>query len=159
MASGQPDNKVPPPADAIAGENGQPVAPALEGKEDVGEEEQLEQALKTLKEMHIQVSQTSYLVIIQNLNLIPEQLRGLRTTIPRLIAPLTSKQPSPEALFRGFSDSANLANQEVQEFRRLMTDEKSVEVMEQARRSRAANPRGIKPWRVTEHSDWLTRDS
>ncbi|PBP16747.1 hypothetical protein BUE80_DR012601 [Diplocarpon rosae] len=140
MASGQPDNKVPPPADAIAGENGQPVAPALEGKEDVGEEEQLEQALKTLKEMHI-------------------QLRGLRTTIPRLIAPLTSKQPSPEALFRGFSDSANFANQEVQEFRRLMTDEKSVEVMEQARRSRAANPRGIKPWRVTEHSDWLTRDS
>ncbi|PBP17570.1 hypothetical protein BUE80_DR011685 [Diplocarpon rosae] len=139
MASGQPDT-VPRPEDAIVGENGQPVAPALEGQEDVGEEEQLEQALKTLKEMHI-------------------QLRGLRTTVPRLIAPLTSKQPSPESLFRGFSDSANIANQEVQEFRRLMTDQKSVEVMEQARKSRAANPKGIKPWRVTEHPDWLTRDS
>ncbi|CAL3965747.1 hypothetical protein PZA11_002622 [Diplocarpon coronariae] len=139
MASGQPET-VPRTADAIARDNGQPVAPALEGKEDVGEEEQLEQALKTLKEMHI-------------------QLRGLRTTVPRLIAPLTSKQSSPEALFRNFSDSANMANQEVQEFRRLMTDEKSIEVMEQARRSRAEDPKGIKPWRVTEHPDWLTRDS
>ncbi|OWP02606.1 hypothetical protein B2J93_6439 [Marssonina coronariae] len=139
MASGQPET-VPRTADAIARDNGQPVVPALEGKEDVGEEEQLEQALKTLKEMHI-------------------QLRGLRTTVPRLIAPLTSKQSSPEALFRNFSDSANMANQEVQEFRRLMTDEKSIEVMEQARRSRAEDPKGIKPWRVTEHPDWLTRDS
>jgi hypothetical protein len=47
----------------------------------------------------------------------------------------------------------------VQEFRRLLNDEESNKVLEQARTSRTENPNGIKPWRVTEHPDWLTRDS
>ncbi|RFU24033.1 hypothetical protein B7463_g12303, partial [Scytalidium lignicola] len=106
--------------------------------EDVWDEQRLEDALKTLNEMYIQV-------------------RGLRTTITRLIAPLTSKQPSPEALFRGFSKSAVSANQEVQQFRRLMSDEESQRILEHAKQSRAANPDGIKPWLVTDHSDWLKR--
>jgi hypothetical protein len=64
-----------------------------------------------------------------------------------------------ETLFREFSQSASTANKEVQEFRRLLNDEESNKVLEQARKSRAENPNGIKPWRVTEHPDWLTRDS
>jgi len=64
-----------------------------------------------------------------------------------------------ETLFREFSRSASTANKEVQEFRRLLNDEESNKVLEQARKSRAENPNGIKPWRVTEHPDWLTRDS
>ncbi|KAI9052265.1 hypothetical protein LZ554_003622 [Drepanopeziza brunnea f. sp. 'monogermtubi'] len=125
-------------AEVSTGENG-PLAAQdpMDGK-DTGEEEQLEQALETLKEMHI-------------------QLRGLRTTIPRLVAPLATKQPSPEALFREFSESVNTANQELQDFRRLMTDEGSVKVMAQASKSRTENPNGIRPWKVTEHPDWLTR--
>jgi len=125
------------PTEGNAANNGQPAASS--NGEDVWDEQRIEEALKTLKEMHI-------------------QLRGLRTTIPRLIAPLTTKQPSPENLFREFSTSTGAANQEVQQFRRLMNNEESVKVMEQARKSRAENPKGIKPWKVTEHPDWLTRD-
>ncbi|KAH7321765.1 hypothetical protein BKA65DRAFT_464130 [Rhexocercosporidium sp. MPI-PUGE-AT-0058] len=135
MASSQPANPQ-PPADAATGENGQ-HAPL---EQEVWDEERLEKAMKTLKEMHI-------------------QLRGLRTTVPRMIAPLTTKHPSPETLFREFSKSANTANQEVQQFRRVMTAEESREVMEQARKSRAENPKGIKPWRATEHPDWLKKDT
>ncbi|KAE8447408.1 hypothetical protein EG329_010822 [Mollisiaceae sp. DMI_Dod_QoI] len=111
-----------------------------EAVDDVWDEERLEKAMKTLKEMHI-------------------QLRGLRTTIPRLIAPLTTKQPSPESLFRDFSRAAGTANQEVNEFRRLMGNQESLQVLEQARKSRADNPTGIKAWKVTDHPDWLTRDT
>jgi len=120
---------------AIDGQQAGPDQPV----EDVWDEEKLEKAMKTLKEMHI-------------------QLRGLRTTIPRLISPLATKQPSPEALFRDFSKAAATANQEIQQFRRLMAAENSIQVLEQARKSRAENPTGIKAWRVTDHPDWLTRD-
>lgn len=64
-----------------------------------------------------------------------------------------------EALFHEFSGSASTANKEVQEFRQLMLDEESKKVLEQARKSRAENPQGIKPWLVTEHPDWLTRET
>jgi len=40
-----------------------------------------------------------------------------------------------------------------------MNDEESLKVLEQARKSRAENPNGIKPWKVTEHPDWATRDT
>ena len=64
-----------------------------------------------------------------------------------------------ESLFREFAKSASAANQEVQEFRKLMNDEESNKVLEQARKSRAENPNGIKPWRVTEDPLWLTRET
>ncbi|KAM3080933.1 hypothetical protein ACMFMG_004893 [Clarireedia jacksonii] len=131
IMTGQPESNEP-------GTDQQASAP--EAGEDVWDEERLEQAMKTLKEMHIQV-------------------RNLRTTIPRLIAPLTTKQPSPDVLFTAFSTSARTANQEVHDFKRLMKDEQSVKIFEHAKKSRAENPHGIKPWRVTEHPDWLDRDA
>ncbi|KAE9374446.1 hypothetical protein N431DRAFT_481655 [Stipitochalara longipes BDJ] len=124
------------PADQPASENGNNSA--ANAGEDEWDEEKLEKAMQTLKEMHI-------------------QLRGLRTTIPRLIAPLATKQSSPETLYRDFTRSTKTANQEVQQFRQLMNDEESLKVLEQARKSRAENPNGIKPWKVTEHPDWATR--
>ncbi|KAL2068117.1 hypothetical protein VTL71DRAFT_16215 [Oculimacula yallundae] len=140
MASNQPSN-IQLPAEPIVAQNGQPEEPQqATSEEGIWDEERLENAMKTLKEMHI-------------------QLRGLRTTIPRLISPLTTKQPSPDALFREFSKSVNTANQEVQEFRRLMNAEDSIKVMEQARKSRAENSKGIKLWKATEHPDWLNKDS
>ncbi|KAK0099865.1 hypothetical protein ONS95_013307 [Cadophora gregata] len=135
MASSQPGN-LQQPANSSNCEDGQPEA--VEGE--VWDEERLEKAMKTMKEMHI-------------------QLRDLRTTLPRLIAPLTKKQPSPETLFREFSASANSAIQEVQEFRRLVTSDDSKKVMEQARKSRAENPKGIKPWKASDHPDWLRRET
>ncbi|RDL34987.1 Uncharacterized protein BP5553_06918 [Venustampulla echinocandica] len=107
--------------------------------EDAWDEKRLEEAMARLKDMHI-------------------QLRNLRTTIPRLLAPLTTKQPSPEALFREFSKSASTATQEVQQFRKLMAQEETGKVLEHARKSRSENPNDIKPWKATDHPDWLTRD-
>ncbi|PQE16763.1 ribosomal l34e protein [Rutstroemia sp. NJR-2017a BBW] len=123
-------------------------APAPEADEDVWDEERLDQAMKTLKEMHIQASHIESTYPRQKLTRFPLKLRNLRTTIPRLIAPLTTKQPSPRT-----------ANQEVHDFKRLMKDEQSVKIFEHAKKSRAENPHGIKPWRVTEHPDWLDRDA
>ncbi|KAH8683214.1 hypothetical protein BGZ60DRAFT_214569 [Tricladium varicosporioides] len=120
--------------------NGQPVANMGAGVDGENwDEEKLEEAMKRLKEMHI-------------------QLRNLRTTIPRLIAPLTTKQPSPESLFREFSKSTNTANQEVLQFRKLWGEEETQKVLERARKSRAENPNDIKPWRAIDHPNWLNRD-
>ena len=75
--------------------------------------------------------------------------------IPRILAnPFLA-----ETLFHEFSASSSTANKEVQQFRRLMNDEESLKVLEQAKKSRAENPNGIKPWRVSEHPDWLTRET
>jgi hypothetical protein len=63
-----------------------------------------------------------------------------------------------ETLLQEFTKSAKTANQEVQDFHRLMNSEQSKVVLEQARKSKADNPSGIKPWKVTDHPDWLTRD-
>jgi hypothetical protein len=69
-------------------------APAPEADEDVWDEERLDQAMKTLKEMHIQASHIESTHPRQKLTRFFLKLRNLRTTIPRLIAPLTTKQPS-----------------------------------------------------------------
>lgn len=63
-----------------------------------------------------------------------------------------------ESLFNEFSSAAKTATHEVSEFKHLMKAEESIKVFEQAKKSRAENPQGIKPWRVTEHPDWLTRE-
>jgi len=108
------------------------------GPEDIWDEERLENALKALKEMHI-------------------QLRSLRTTIPRFIAPLSTKQPSPEALFSSFSASAIMANQEVNRFREMMTDQETKKILERAKESRDKSKTGIESWKVTDHPDWLVK--
>jgi hypothetical protein len=58
-----------------------------------------------------------------------------------------------ETLFQEFSASTNTANQEIQQFRKVVNDKESIKVFEQAKKSRAENPQGIKPWRVSEHPD------
>jgi hypothetical protein len=61
-------------------------------------------------------------------------------------------------MFIEFSASAKTASEEVRQFRELMTDAETLKVLEQAKKSRAARPANIKPWRVTEHPDWCIRD-
>ncbi|KAA8573021.1 hypothetical protein MFRU_027g00690 [Monilinia fructicola] len=130
IASGQPGTNV--------DENAQQTV--VTESEEVWDEAKLEQAMKTLKEMHI-------------------QCRNLRSTIPRLLAPLATKQQSPEQLYSSFQQAATTSNKEVREFTQLMKDKEGVELFEHAKRSRAENPHGIKPWRVTQHPDWLDRDT
>lgn len=64
-----------------------------------------------------------------------------------------------EALFRDFSKAASMANQDVQAFRKVMAEQEGLQVLEQARKSRAERPKGIKSWKVCDHPDWLTRDN
>ncbi|QSZ35849.1 hypothetical protein DSL72_006971 [Monilinia vaccinii-corymbosi] len=130
IASGQPGTNV--------GGNAQQAA--VPGSEEAWDEAKLEQAMKTLKEMHI-------------------QCRNLRSTIPRLLAPLATKQQSPEQLYSSFQQAVTTSNQEVRDFTRLMKGQEGVELFEHAKRSRAENPHGIKPWRVTQHPGWLDRNT
>lgn len=111
--------------------------PVKENPEDNQEEERLEDALEHLKLLHL-------------------QLRHLRTAIPRAIQPLCSKQPSPDALFSSFAKSVAETNNELNDFKAAMTSEESKSVFEKANESRQANPKGIRPWRATEHPDWTT---
>ncbi|KAL3425586.1 hypothetical protein PVAG01_02377 [Phlyctema vagabunda] len=127
-------------SNAPTADNGAQPSTAPDQGDDVWDEERLEESLKTLKEMYI-------------------QLRGLRSTVPRLVAPLTTKKASPENQYKAFAESAATATQEVQQFRRLISDEKSTKILEHARQSRADNPSGIKPWRITDHPDWNIRDA
>ncbi|OBT78328.1 hypothetical protein VF21_02201 [Pseudogymnoascus sp. 05NY08] len=121
----------------VAANQGQP-GPAAQQQEWDGEH--LQEAEKTLKEMYI-------------------QLRQLRSTIPNLVASLATKQASPEILFQQLSQAALVANSEVKQFRETMENPQSRQLFEHVSQSRAKNPTGITPWRITDDPDWLKRDS
>ncbi|OBT87851.1 hypothetical protein VE02_02126 [Pseudogymnoascus sp. 03VT05] len=121
----------------VAANQGQP-GPAAQQQEWDGEH--LQEAERTLKEMYI-------------------QLRQLRSTIPNLVASLATKQASPEILFQQLSQAALVANSEVKQFRETMENPQSRQLFEHASQSRAKNPAGITPWRITDDPDWLRRDS
>ncbi len=46
------------------------------------------------------------------------------------------------------------AGAEIQDFTTLYTSEENKKVLEKARKSRAANPKGIKTWLYKDHPDW-----
>lgn len=43
---------------------------------------------------------------------------------------------------------------EIQDFQALYTNEESKRVLQKARTSRDANPKGIKTWLYEDHADW-----
>ncbi|KAG9241419.1 hypothetical protein BJ878DRAFT_545272 [Calycina marina] len=136
IGAAQPGNSFTPQSSGHGQVAGQP---GDTGNRIWDDEERIENALKVLKEMHIQV-------------------RQLRSVIPRFMAPLGKPQPSPEVLFLHFSASVSSAQQEILTFRHLVRDGETVEIFKRAKTSREEKPEGIKPWKVTEHPDWLTRD-
>ncbi|KZL64887.1 ribosomal protein l34e, partial [Colletotrichum tofieldiae] len=99
------------------------------------DEERLELALNQLKLLHI-------------------KLRGLRTTIPRMMEPLSAKQPSPQVTFNSFIDSVTAAKKEVQDFQDLRKSNEITKIMDHAAQRRKEEPNGIKAWRTTDHPDW-----
>ncbi|ORY68566.1 uncharacterized protein BCR38DRAFT_423640 [Pseudomassariella vexata] len=108
----------------------QPAKSSMQAKED-GDEEQLQQALKQLKLLHI-------------------KCRELRTAIPRILEQATCRS-SPE----NFATVVLNTTTELRDFKTLYTNEESKRVLEQARKSREAQPKNIKPWRASDHPDWL----
>lgn len=79
---------------------------------------------------------------------------ALRAILFLLLTILTA-----EVLFKKFAAAASTANEEMKRFAKLMEDDESVKIFERAKESRAENPKGITPWRITQHPDWLVRKS
>ncbi|KAI0166202.1 hypothetical protein GGR57DRAFT_445848 [Xylariaceae sp. FL1272] len=135
----------------MAGTNGVKIKQEPGSAPDKGEtpeEEQIKQALKHLDHLHV-------------------KCRGLRTTLPRMIDNImpeafppdvkTSKK-TQEQVLATVKAHVQAAGNEIEDFRALYTNEESKKVLEQARKSREANPKGIKPWRYKDHPDWWDSD-
>ncbi|KAF4848642.1 hypothetical protein CGCSCA4_v004846 [Colletotrichum siamense] len=116
--------------------NNNPAIKSEPGNE-AWDEERLEQSLNQLKLLHT-------------------QLRGLRTTIPRMMDPLSAHQPTPKDKFASFIKSVEGARKEVQDFQDLRKSEEMTKIMNHASQRRREEPKGVKPWRATEHPDWTT---
>lgn len=114
--------------------NNQTLAKAKESLE----EERLEDALDHLSELH-------------------SQLRQLRSVLPRMLAPMSTKQPSSEVLFTSFKNSVENTQKEINGFKEAIISEKSRKVFQKASESRRSNPKGIKPWRARDDPDWTSR--
>ncbi|KAI1639162.1 hypothetical protein F4809DRAFT_596847 [Biscogniauxia mediterranea] len=118
-------------AGAGAGAGGAPA----KAKDDALKEEQLEKALKHLDLLHV-------------------KCRQLRTTIPRMIETIPDNQPR-DVIFKMFSSTVQSSQTEISDFTALYRGEESKKVLDQAKKSRDANPKGIRPWRAKDHPDWL----
>lgn len=82
----------------------------------------------------------------------------LRETLPKMLDPLVTKQPSPNVMFAAFTKAINDAQNDIKEFTDLMRDETSKQVFAQAEKSEQANPYGIKPWLHSDHPEWFRPD-
>ncbi|WYZ39840.1 hypothetical protein EsH8_IV_000181 [Colletotrichum jinshuiense] len=96
---------------------------------------------------------------LNRLNLLHIKLRGLRTTIPRMMEPLSVKQPTPQATFSSFIDSVASAKKEVQDFQDLRKSEEITKILSHATQRRKEEPNGVKSWRATDHPDWMGTES
>ncbi|KAI1393146.1 uncharacterized protein F4822DRAFT_1494 [Hypoxylon trugodes] len=151
-------------------ESGLVPTTAKDGKK-TAEEEQLEKNMKQLNLLHIKVrGSLKYLFTwrwrqlpiainysIANLHCFYGQCRELRTTIQRMLETIPHNA-TPEEVYKVFVKSVAAANTQIKDFGTLYNSEESKKVLEQAKKSREANPKGIKPWRARDHPDWLEID-
>ncbi|OTB04789.1 hypothetical protein M426DRAFT_320379 [Hypoxylon sp. CI-4A] len=99
------------------------------------EEEQLELNMKQLDLLHI-------------------KCRQLRTSVQRMLETIPNSANGDE-LFEGYMRSVAAANAQIKDFSTVYNSEESKRVLEQARKSRDANPKGIAPWKAKDHPDWI----
>ncbi|KAI9805538.1 MAG: hypothetical protein M1825_000789 [Sarcosagium campestre] len=103
------------------------------------DEQRLESALHQLDKLHL-------------------RLRSLRSTIPKIIKPLTTPHDSPEMLFRRFAQASEQALQDIKIFTEAMRNESNRGLFEHATSSRASKTEGITPWLVTAYPGWSQSD-
>ncbi|XXH04343.1 Translation initiation factor 3 subunit c [Hypoxylon texense] len=108
------------------------------GKEGTTDEEQLELSMKQLNLLHV-------------------KCRELRTTLQHMLDTMPSSVSSDE-MYARFLKSIGVAGGQIKDFSALYNSEESKKVLNQAKRSRDANPMGIKPWRAKDHPNWLDLD-
>lgn len=63
-----------------------------------------------------------------------------------------------EQVFSTFKAAVVAAQTEIKDFGELYNSDESSKVLEQARKSREAEPNGIKPWRHKDDPDWFVLD-
>lgn len=63
-----------------------------------------------------------------------------------------------EEMYVAFSKSVGTASRELSDFKALYQGNESRQVLEQANKSRVADPNNIKPWKPKDHPDWLELD-
>ncbi|KAI1394877.1 hypothetical protein F4819DRAFT_480257 [Hypoxylon fuscum] len=94
---------------------------------------------------------------MKRLNLLHVQCRELRTTIQRMLEAIPDNAPVEE-IYDSFVKSIAAANKQIKDFGTLYNSDEMKKVLDQAKKSRDANPKGIKPWRARDHPDWLDVD-
>ncbi|KAK6073659.1 hypothetical protein SCUP234_06125 [Seiridium cupressi] len=109
-----------------------PAAGSPQAEPEEWTEEQLEDALKKLKTIHIKARYSG---------------------APSWPIPLV-QQDTLASLQKSVASAAT----ELRDFRTVYTSEETKTVLEQAKKSRQAQPRGIKAWRARDHPDWLDQD-
>lgn len=62
---------------------------------------------------------------------------------------------APEQLQLRFAEAAKTASADIKSFALMIEDERSKDVMERAKKSRAECGENIRTWLVAEHEDWL----
>ncbi|KAI1373049.1 hypothetical protein F4677DRAFT_430882 [Hypoxylon crocopeplum] len=107
------------------------------GKDEIKnlDEEQLELNLKQLDVLHV-------------------KCRELRTTIQRMLETIPNNAP-PEEIYKRIVKSFDAARNQIKDFSSLYNNEESKKALDQAKKSRDADPKGIRPWRAKDHPDWL----
>ncbi|KAI0880754.1 uncharacterized protein GGS22DRAFT_79756 [Annulohypoxylon maeteangense] len=95
------------------------------------------------------------LLNIKQLDLLHVKCRELRTTIQRMLEAIPTGTTTPEEVHETFLKSVVTADAEIKDFGTLYNSEETKKVLDQAKKSRDANPKGIKPWRAKDHPDWL----
>ncbi|CAK7203940.1 hypothetical protein SEUCBS139899_006690 [Sporothrix eucalyptigena] len=113
-----------------------PRPPAQDVNFEEWNEEQLEAALQRLKEAHL-------------------KLRSLRSTIPRMIQPLTLEPAPPPEILQAKAQASLLgAMQEVKGFKETVSNDEFRKVIDHATVSRRRNGKNIKPWKARDDPDW-----
>ncbi|KAK3989459.1 hypothetical protein QBC44DRAFT_290908 [Cladorrhinum sp. PSN332] len=101
------------------------------------EEEKLEEALNHLNQLHV-------------------QLRELRSALPRMLEPLSAKQPSPEAMYSTFMRSYENTTKELNNFRDAYHSARGPGMpLNKAQEIFKKNPQApVKQWRATDDPTW-----
>ncbi|KAK0716482.1 hypothetical protein B0T21DRAFT_374990 [Apiosordaria backusii] len=108
-------------------------------KDSAQEEERLEDALYHLNQLHL-------------------QLRRLRSALPRMLEPLNTKQPSPEAMYSAFMQSVDSTTKELGSFRDALASREIRTILAKANESQKRDPKGIKQWRAMDDPFWADPD-
>ncbi|KAJ8127978.1 hypothetical protein O1611_g5657 [Lasiodiplodia mahajangana] len=87
---------------------------------------------------------------LEHLKLLLERCRDVRTAIPRMLIGLPEvaqmHSDSVETMFSELVNHMKNTSTEIQDFTALYNGEDSKRVLEKAKKSREANPKGIKMW-------------